>query len=129
MSLESYCEPKQHTNALQRRSGTTNGRASYDDGNFHETRETELRVESPADSESDTDSSDKIDVGMDGSLVEHYRGFDMMRSTLREVEEIGPQDEALIRFGLEKVGSGVGAALVAQAATATNKHIHVGMAK
>jgi hexokinase len=58
-----------------------------------------------------------IDVGLNGSLVEHYPGYEeIMRTTLRNVEQIGPQREALIRFGLAKDGSSVGAALVAQAA-------------
>lgn len=84
---------------------------------------------STAVSASDTQHSDIIDIGLDGSLVEHYPDFvEMMRSTLREVDEIGPRGDARIRFGLAKDGSGVGAALVAQAAMAASMHSRVGMA-
>ena len=57
---------------------------------------------------------DVIDIGVDGSLVEFYPGFDdMMREALREVPEIGDKGEKRIRIGIAKDGSGVGAALIA----------------
>ncbi|KAF2465965.1 uncharacterized protein BDR25DRAFT_294582 [Lindgomyces ingoldianus] len=57
---------------------------------------------------------DVIDIGVDGSLVEFYPGFeDHVRQALREVEEIGEAGEKRIRIGIAKDGSGVGAALIA----------------
>ena len=59
-------------------------------------------------------NDDVIDIGVDGSLVEYYPGFeDSMREALREIPEIGPQGEKRIRIGIAKDGSGVGAALIA----------------
>ncbi|PCH00299.1 Hexokinase [Penicillium occitanis (nom. inval.)] len=58
-----------------------------------------------------------IDIGADGSLFELYPTFeDDMRGALQEVQEIGPAGERRVRIGLAKDGSGVGAALMAQAA-------------
>ena len=58
-----------------------------------------------------------VDIGVDGSLVEYYPGFDEdMRTALREIEEIG-EDEKRIRIGIAKDGSGVGAALIALVAS------------
>jgi hexokinase len=55
-----------------------------------------------------------IDIGVDGSVVEHYPGFEaLMRGALREVEELGEEGEKRIRMGVAKDGSGVGAALIA----------------
>ena len=57
---------------------------------------------------------DVIDIGVDGSLVEFYPGFeDHVREALREVEEIGEKGEKRVRIGIAKDGSGVGAALIA----------------
>lgn len=57
---------------------------------------------------------DVVDVGVDGSLVEYYPGFeDEIRGALREVPEIGERGEKRIRIGIAKDGSGVGAALIA----------------
>ena len=57
---------------------------------------------------------DVVDIGVDGSLVEFYPGFeDEIRSALREVEEIGAKGEKRVRIGIAKDGSGVGAALIA----------------
>jgi len=57
---------------------------------------------------------DVIDIGVDGSLVEFYPGFeDYIREALREVPEIGEEGEKRIRIGIAKDGSGVGAALIA----------------
>lgn len=54
-----------------------------------------------------------VDVGVDGSLVEYYPGFEeYMREAFREIEGIGA-DEKRIRIGLAKDGSGLGAALIA----------------
>lgn len=58
--------------------------------------------------------SETIDVGVDGSLVEFYPGFEeYMREALREIPEIGVEGEKRIRIGIAKDGSGVGAALIA----------------
>jgi len=63
-----------------------------------------------------------IDIGVDGSLIEFYPGFeDEIRIALRQVKEIGTAGESRIRIGMAKDGSGVGAALMAQAATAIAK--------
>ena len=57
---------------------------------------------------------DVVDVGVDGSLVEFYPGFeDEIRGALRDVPEIGEKGEKRIRIGIAKDGSGVGAALIA----------------
>jgi len=57
---------------------------------------------------------DVVDVGVDGSLVEFYPGFEnYMREAFREISEIGPEGEKRIRIGIAKDGSGVGAALIA----------------
>ncbi|GAB7354309.1 hypothetical protein MBLNU459_g4828t1 [Dothideomycetes sp. NU459] len=62
-------------------------------------------------------SNELIDIGVDGSLIEFYPGFEEgMRSALRDVQEIGLTGEQRIRIGLAKDGSGVGAALIARAA-------------
>ena len=55
-----------------------------------------------------------VDIGVDGSLVEYYPGFEeMLREALREIHEIGVLGEKRIRIGIAKDGSGVGAALIA----------------
>jgi hexokinase len=55
-----------------------------------------------------------VDIGVDGSLVEFYPGFeDYARSALRVTDGIGPEGDARIRIGIAKDGSGVGAALIA----------------
>ena len=57
---------------------------------------------------------DVIDVGVDGSLVEFYPGFEgYIREALREIEGIGLRGERRVRIGIAKDGSGVGAALIA----------------
>lgn len=63
------------------------------------------------------DETSVIDVGVDGSLVEHYPDFQkIMRHALREIKEIGEAGEQRIRIGMARDGSGIGAALVARAA-------------
>ena len=60
-----------------------------------------------------------VDIGVDGSLVEYYPGFeDYIREAWREIPEIGPEGEKRIRIGIAKDGSGVGAALIALVAGA-----------
>ncbi|KAI4176910.1 MAG: hypothetical protein LQ343_000767 [Gyalolechia ehrenbergii] len=55
-----------------------------------------------------------VDIGVDGSLVEYYPGFEQyIREALREIEGIGERGEKRIRIGIAKDGSGVGAALIA----------------
>ena len=61
----------------------------------------------------DVDDEGVVDIGVDGSLVEYYPGFeDYIREALREVEGIG-EKESRVRIGIAKDGSGVGAALIA----------------
>ena len=61
----------------------------------------------------EVDDEGVVDIGVDGSLVEYYPGFeDYMREALREVEGIG-EKEKRVRIGIAKDGSGVGAALIA----------------
>ncbi|KKY22990.1 putative glucokinase [Phaeomoniella chlamydospora] len=63
-----------------------------------------------------------VDIGVDGSLVEFYPGFEnMMRQAFREIKEIGIEGEKRIRIGLAKDGSGLGAALIALVAGETMK--------
>jgi len=57
---------------------------------------------------------DIVDIGVDGSLVEFYPGFeDHVRDALRVTDGIGEENEKRIRIGIAKDGSGVGAALIA----------------
>ncbi|KAL4781131.1 hypothetical protein BJX76DRAFT_350409 [Aspergillus varians] len=66
-----------------------------------------------------------IDIAADGSLIEFYPTFEAeMRVAMREVPEVGPGGEQRIRIRLAKDGSGVGAALMAQAAGETEKASH-----
>lgn len=63
-----------------------------------------------------------IDIGVDGSLVEHYPFFrDMIYEALRAVDGIGHEGAAKIRIGIAKDGSGVGAALIALVAAKMEK--------
>ena len=67
------------------------------------------------------DTDDVVDIGVDGSLVEFYPGFDTyIREALREIEGIGER-ESKIRIGIAKDGSGVGAALIALVAGTPDK--------
>ena len=60
------------------------------------------------------ETDDVVDVGVDGSLVEYYPGFEEeMREALREIGGVGEAGEKKIRIGIAKDGSGVGAALIA----------------
>ena len=63
---------------------------------------------------SEPGEEDIVDIGVDGSLVEYYPGFEeYIREAFREIPEIGPGGEKRIRIGIAKDGSGVGAALIA----------------
>ena len=63
-----------------------------------------------------------IDIGVDGSLVEHYPFFrDMIYEGLRAIDGIGPKGAEKIRIGIAKDGSGVGAALIALVAAGMEK--------
>ncbi|KXH64764.1 hexokinase [Colletotrichum nymphaeae SA-01] len=65
------------------------------------------------------DSNEFIDVGVDGSLIEHFPNFEEnLREALREIPEIGVMGDKRIRIGMARDGSGVGAALIAWAARA-----------
>jgi len=66
------------------------------------------------DTETGQVEDDVIDIGVDGSLVEFYPGFEEhIRAALRDVPEIGETGEKRIRIGIARDGSGVGAALIA----------------
>ncbi|KAL8679085.1 MAG: hypothetical protein Q9186_004625 [Xanthomendoza sp. 1 TL-2023] len=67
-----------------------------------------------ADGEKEVLEEEVVDIGVDGSLVEFYPGFEeYIREALREIEGIGERGEKRIRIGIAKDGSGVGAALIA----------------
>lgn len=71
-------------------------------------------TESSSSESSESSEEDIVDIGVDGSLVEYYPGFeDYIREAFREIPEIGPAGEKRIRIGIAKDGSGVGAALIA----------------
>jgi len=60
------------------------------------------------------DPGEPIDVGVDGSLVEHYPHFrEMIYEALACIEGIGEEGANRVRIGIAKDGSGVGAALIA----------------
>jgi hexokinase len=62
----------------------------------------------------DIQDEDPIDIGVDGSVVEFYPGFEKyVREALRDVPEFGEKGEKRIRMGVAKDGSGIGAALIA----------------
>jgi len=59
-----------------------------------------------------TGTYDELHVGVDGSLVEFYPGFEVrLRAALRDV--VDQEREERVRIGLAKDGSGIGAALTA----------------
>ncbi|KAI2639181.1 glucokinase [Xylaria nigripes] len=63
-----------------------------------------------------------VDIGADGSLVEHYPRFrDMIFEAFQAIKGIGPEGANLIRIGIAKDGSGVGAALIALVAESMEK--------
>lgn len=63
-----------------------------------------------------------VDIGVDGSLVEHYPYFrDMMYEAFKAIDGIGEAGADRIRIGIAKDGSGVGAALIALVATGMEK--------
>lgn len=65
---------------------------------------------------------DVVDVGVDGSLVEYYPGFEeYVREAFREIPQLGKEGEKRIRIGIAKDGSGVGAALIALVAAQAEK--------
>ncbi|KAI0008295.1 hypothetical protein F4779DRAFT_628555 [Xylariaceae sp. FL0662B] len=67
-------------------------------------------------------SEDPIDIGVDGSLVEHYPFFrDMIYEALAAIEGFGPEGAKRIRIGIARDGSGVGAALIALVASQMEK--------
>ncbi|RAL66038.1 hypothetical protein DID88_005699 [Monilinia fructigena] len=71
---------------------------------------------------------DVIDIGVDGSLVEFYPGFEhYIREALRAMDGIGAAGERRIRIGIAKDGSGVGAALIALVAAKMEKTTATGL--
>lgn len=70
----------------------------------------------------DDPTEEVIDIGVDGSLVEHYPFFrDMIYEALRAIDGIGAKGADKIRIGIAKDGSGVGAALIALVAAGMEK--------
>ncbi|SPO03753.1 probable glucokinase [Cephalotrichum gorgonifer] len=66
--------------------------------------------------------TDVVDIGVDGSLVEHYPFFRaMIYEALKAIDGIGPKGAERIRIGIAKDGSGVGAALIALVAEKMEK--------
>jgi len=71
---------------------------------------------------SDASEDEPIDIGVDGSLVEHYPYFrDMIYEALRVIDGVGEEGAKRIRIGIAKDGSGVGAALIALVAAGMEK--------
>ncbi|KMU82079.1 hexokinase [Coccidioides immitis RMSCC 3703] len=67
-------------------------------------------------------TEDVIDIGVDGSLIEFYPGYEKyIREAWREIPEIGEKGEKKIQIGIAKDGSGVGAALSALVARQAEK--------
>lgn len=65
-------------------------------------------------SSAEVSEDDIVDIGVDGSLVEFYPGFEKhIRAALRVVGGMGEAGERRVRIGIAKDGSGVGAALIA----------------
>ncbi|KFY25676.1 hypothetical protein V493_04510 [Pseudogymnoascus sp. VKM F-4281 (FW-2241)] len=76
------------------------------------------RLDSSSSSSTSTETTvpedDIVDIGVDGSLVEFYPGFEKhIRAALRVVGGMGERGERRVRIGIAKDGSGVGAALIA----------------
>ncbi|KAK7908776.1 Hexokinase [Apiospora marii] len=70
----------------------------------------------PSTTTKDEEDGRVVEVGVDGSLIEFYPNFERdMREAVGDV--LGPGHEKRLRIGMAKDGSGVGAALVALAAT------------
>ncbi|KIJ56588.1 hypothetical protein M422DRAFT_22742 [Sphaerobolus stellatus SS14] len=66
-----------------------------------------------------SEGNDPIRIGVDGSLIQHYPGFEIhIRESLRQI--VGPEVEKRVEIGLAKDGSGVGAALCALQASKAN---------
>jgi hexokinase len=71
----------------------------------------------------DDPNGEAVDIGVDGSLVEHYPFFrDMIYEALKAIDGIGPKGADKIRIGIAKDGSGVGAALIALVAAGMEKN-------
>ncbi|KAJ2991863.1 hypothetical protein NUW58_g2365 [Xylaria curta] len=63
-----------------------------------------------------------VDIGADGSLVEHYPLFrDMIHEAFKSIKGIGAEGADRIRIGIARDGSGVGAALIALVAAGMEK--------
>ncbi|KAK7949530.1 hexokinase [Apiospora saccharicola] len=76
----------------------------------------EQRPQSPLSKATADEDENIVEVGVDGSLIEFYPTFERdMREAVGDV--LGPGHEKRLRIGMAKDGSGVGAALVALAAT------------
>ncbi|KAI0394480.1 glucokinase [Xylariaceae sp. FL0594] len=59
-------------------------------------------------------ADEPVDIGADGSLVEHYPFFrNMIHDAFKIIDGIGAEGAERIRIGIARDGSGVGAALIA----------------
>ena len=66
------------------------------------------------------EGEDLINIGVEGSLIELYPGFETyVRSALVDVRQVGSEGERKIKMGVAMDGSSVGAALIANAAMST----------
>lgn len=62
----------------------------------------------------ESDQGVLVDIAVDGSVIEHYPGFEaIMRETFYVIPGIGIKGDESNRFGLAKDGSSVGAAVIA----------------
>ncbi|EPE26462.1 Actin-like ATPase [Glarea lozoyensis ATCC 20868] len=74
-------------------------------------------VENPSDVEG-------VDIAVDGSVVELYPGFERyMREAWSVIDDIGPAGERMIKMGIAKDGSSIGAAIIALIAQMDVRHI------
>ncbi|KAF9191232.1 glucokinase [Haplosporangium sp. Z 767] len=79
-----------------------------------------LDLKEADDASKGTGSNEAIRIGIDGSVYEHYPHFEeRMQECLAEL--LGPHANELVRLGIAKDGSGVGAALAALIATKNTK--------
>lgn len=61
-----------------------------------------------------TNEKDFVDIGLSGSLIEFYPGFEhYMREVFKAVDHLGVLGDEKIQFGITKEGSSVGGALMA----------------
>ncbi|KAH8728411.1 glucokinase [Phaeosphaeriaceae sp. PMI808] len=67
-----------------------------------------------ADADSDQADGALVDVAVDGSVVEHYPGFEAyMREVWNTINGIGPDIQRKVKIGIAKDGSSIGSAIIA----------------